>query len=522
MPGRARSWADVKMIEEGTVYLVGAGPGDPELITVKGLSYLESADVVVHDRLVDGRLLARARDDAELIDAGKSPGNWRMAQERINATLIEKAAEGRSVVRLKGGDPFVFGRGADESEALAEAGVPFEIVPGVTSAVAAPAYAGIPVTRRGLASSVTFATGSEAPDKPGAEVEWAHLAKAGGTLVVLMGWENLEAIVRSQLDNGRSPDTPTALVAWGTEPFQRTVSSTLDKIVDRAKDADLGPPVVLVVGQVVGLREKLRWFDNRPLFGKRVLVTRTRSQAGELSAQLAARGAQPIEVATIGIEPLQNFSELDAEIAALASYDWVVFASTNAVDAVAGRLESLSSYARAFAGTKVAAVGPATEGALHRLGISPDFVPEKFVSEAIVVGLEGLGVRGKRVLLPRSDLGREVLPEGLAAAGVDVVQVTAYRNVVPADLPQRLRGVIAEGIDVATFTSSSTIKNLVSALDGDLDGLKGAAIACIGPITAAAARDAGLTVDVEASEYTIEGLVEAVAAHFAMETSSDG
>jgi uroporphyrinogen III methyltransferase/synthase len=499
----------------GRVFLVGAGPGDPGLITLRGLQCLQAADAVVYDRLVDNRLLARARPGAELIDAGKVPGEERNRQTETNALLVRLARQGKQVVRLKGGDPFVFGRGGEEAEALQEEGIPFEVVPGVTSAIAAPAYAGIPLTHRRLASSFAVVTGSEDPQKDGSSVAWNSLAQQGGTLVVLMGWENFANIVQTLVQYGRSPGTPVAVVQWGTEPYQRTVVGTLSDIVGKANEAGLSPPVVVVVGEVVELRDKLRWFDSRPLFGKRVLVTRTRTQAGTLSELLSRRGAQPIEVPTIEIRPLEEFAELDGALRRLHGYDWVVFTSVNAVQSVFGRLETLGLDARAFRAARVAAIGPATAASLREHGIIADFVPDSFVSEAVVEGLKGHGMDGCRVLLPRADLAREALASGLSSLGAAVHEVAAYRTVTPEDAGARLREILTEGIDVATFTSSSTVRNLAQLLDGDLGLLSGVTIACIGPITAAGARELGLNVDIVASEYTVEGLVDALEAHFA-------
>ena len=321
------------------VYLVGAGPGDPGLITVRGLELLESADVVVHDRLVDHRLIRRARTDAEIVDVGKTPGGKGARQGDIHALLIARASEGRSVVRLKGGDPFVFGRGGEEAMALSRAGIPFEVVPGITSAIAAPAYAGIPVTHRGVASSVTFVTGSESPDRPGADVDWSALARTNGTLVVLMGWRSLESVVARLNSEGLPDDTPAALVEWGTGPRQRSVVGTLVDIIEKGRARGLGPPVVAVFGGVAALRKDIRWFDNRPLFGKRVLVTRSRAQAGALTRLLEGQGADVIEVPTIRIEPPEDYGELDEALRRLSAFDWVVFTSTNAVDAVFDRLQ---------------------------------------------------------------------------------------------------------------------------------------------------------------------------------------
>ena len=496
----------------GTVYLVGAGPGDPGLITVKGLRCLEAADVVVHDRLVDQRLVARASRDAEVIDVGKVPGEGGERQAEINALLVHRARAGKSVVRLKGGDPFVFGRGGEEAEALAEAGVPFEVVPGVTSAIAAPAYAGIPLTRRGTVSSFTVVTGSETSDKNA--VAWDALARAGGTLVVLMGWESLPAIADTLTREGLPATTPVALVQWGTEPYQRTVVGTLSDIAEKASQAGLSPPVVAVIGEVVGLRKKLQWFDHRPLFGVRVLVTRSRTQAGALSELLSQEGAQPLEVPTIEIQPLDDYTELDDALGELPDYDWVVFPSANAVEVVFDRLAGLGRDARAFHSARVAAIGSATADSLRTRGIVADFVPEEFVSESVADGLSHRIASGQRVLLPQADIGRQALAEGLAAHGADVHKVTAYRTVTPQDSAARLATLLEEGVDVATFTSSSTVRNLAALLEGDLKGLAQVKIACIGPVTAAAARDAGLEVDIMATEYTVAGLVEALKAHF--------
>ena len=498
----------------GMVYLVGAGPGDPGLITLKGLQYLESAEVVVYDRLVDRRLLDRAGPNAELIDVGKSPGKGGSRQNDINALLVAKSKEGKRVVRLKGGDPFVFGRGGEEAEALRAEGILFEVVPGVSSAIAAPAYAGIPLTHRGLASSFTVVTGSEAPNKDDSSLDWDQLARQAGTLVVLMGWENLASIVESLLSHGRPQGTPVALVQWGTEPNQQTVVGTLSDIVGKAADAGLAPPVVAVFGEVVKLRERLGWFDNRPLFGKRVLVTRTRTQAGALSERLTARGAQAIELPTIEIKPLDDYSVLDDALRRLDSYDWVIFTSVNAVRAVFDRLEALGLDARAFRAAKVGAIGSATAISLREHGIVVDFTPDAFVSESVVDDLKSRGFEGGRVLLPQADIARDTLSQGLSVMGATVEEVAVYRTATPQDSGVRVEAILSEGIDVATFTSSSTVENLAHLLGGKLDAISGVTIACIGPVTAATARDLGLKVDIVAKEHTVEGLVNALETHF--------
>jgi uroporphyrinogen III methyltransferase/synthase len=513
---------DLHTNRPGTVYLVGAGPGDPGLITLKGLRRLEEADVVVYDRLVDERLLARAPKGAEMIDVGKVPGERRNPQADTNRLLVERAGEGKQVVRLKGGDPFIFGRGGEEAEALAEAGIPFEVVPGVTSAIAAPAYAGIPLTHRGFASSFTIVTGSESPDKGDSAIAWDVLAQAEGTLVVLMGWDSLDSIAATLINEGRPAQTPVALIQWGSEPYQRTVTGTLSDIVEKAGAAGLAPPVVAVIGEVVKLRERLRWFDNRPLFGKRVLVTRTRTQAGALSDLLSDKGAHPLEVPTIQIQELEDHTKLDAALGALQTYDWVVFTSANAARAVFDRLGELGRDARAFHSARVAAIGPETAAALRARGIDPDFVPEEFVSESMVDGLKRRGIAGARVLLPGADIRRDTIPRGLAALGATAHEVTAYRTVVPVDSGARISEVLLEGVDAVTFTSSSTVKNLDTLLHGDLSRLGEARIACIGPVTAAAAREKGLSVDIVAREYTVAGLVEALNAYFTEEAHSHG
>lgn len=499
---------------QGIVWLVGAGPGDPELATLKAKRLIEAADAVVYDRLVDGRLLGYARRDAELIDVGKIPGKRVNRQEDINRLLIRLAGEGKRVARLKGGDPFVFGRGGEEAESLAAEGLRFEVVPGVTSAIAAPAYAGIPLTHRRMASSFTVVTGSEDPDKPDSAVDWRALARAGGTIVVLMGQANLRAIADALTRHGRSAQTPVALVQWGSEPYQRTLTGALGDIADKAAEAGFGAPAVTVVGEVARLRETIRWYDNRPLFGKRVLVTRTRAQASALCDMLARRGAQPIELPTIQIEPLDDYAELDAALANIAAYDWGIFTSANGVDAVFGRLEALGLDARALHGVKAGAIGPATAAELRGRGIAADFVPQAFVAESVVEGMAAYDLAGKRALLPRADIARAALSEGLAALGMRVDDVTAYRTVTPPDSAGRARAVLQEGVDIATFTSSSTARNLCALLGGNIDALQDVTIACIGPITARAAVDMGLKVDIMASEYTIAGLVRAIESHF--------
>src|SRR5437870_6362818 len=521
------------------VYLVGAGPGDPGLITVAGLRRLKEADAVVYDRLVNEALLKEVRPDAELVFVGKIAGESH-DQEAINRLLIEKAREGKRVVRLKGGDPFVFGRGGEEAEALREAGISFEIVPGVTSAVAVPAYAGIPVTHRGLASTFAVITGHENPEKPESSIDWGKLATAVDTLVFLMGTKTLPEIVEKLIENGCTPKTPAAVIRWGTTPEQQTVTGTLTDIVRRVQEANLSPPAITVVGEVVRLREKLSWFEDRPLFGKRVLITRTRRQASTLARLLAAEGASPIELPAIEIGPSGDADAVGEAIDALTAsrYAWAVFTSANAVELWFGHLRERGLDARAFATTKVAAIGPATAEALAGRGVVADGGPKEYVAEEVVRALlprlamaspsvrpeepssaaerrlEGSRVAtAPRILVPRAESARPELVEGLRAAGAEVDEITLYRAAVPETAPAEALSLLREGaIDIVTFTSSSTVRNLTAMLNGHIETLRGPLVACIGPITAKTAEELGLRVDVVASEYTVEGLVRALAA----------
>ena len=499
----------------GRVYLVGAGPGDPGLLTVKGLRCLERADVVVYDRLLDPSLLQAAPALADRVFVGKERGRQALTQEEINQVLIDRAGAGLEVVRLKGGDPFVFGRGGEEALALAQHGIPFEVVPGVTSPVGAAAYAGIPLTHRGIATTFTVISGSEDPSKPGSAVDWEALARVGGTLVVLMGWAGLESILATLHHHSMAPDTPVALVQWGTWPRQVTVTGRLDNVVDLGREAGLEPPVIAVIGRVVELREQLRWFDRRPLFGKKILITRSRTQASKLRGMLADLGAQPLELPTIQTAPLEDYAELDATLARLCNFRWVFFASINAVEAVFARLEQGETRrdARAFGNAQIGAIGPATAEALQHRGLIADFVPARSVSEAVLEELSGREWANVPVFLPSADIGRDALAQGLARLGARVERVAAYRTVTPENIGSLARETVEQRVDVVTFTSSSTVRNLLEALDGDGSGLKSSIIACIGPATAATARELGLNVDLVADRHTVEGLVEALVHH---------
>ena len=502
-------------MKKGVVYLIGAGPGDAGLMTVKGLGLLQRADVVVYDRLVDEGLFANVRRDAELIYVGKSSGSHMVEQSEINRILVAKAKEGKSVVRLKGGDPMVLGRGGEEAEALVANNISFVIVPGVTSAVAVPEYAGIPVTHRGLASSFAVVMGHEDPSKDGLSVEWGELASAADTLVCLMGMGNLENIVATLIGGGRPLDTPVALICDGTTPRQRTVVGTLATIVKRTERANLKPPVVIVVGDVVNLRERLAWFDKQPLFGKRVLVTRSRAQASVLSRMLAERGAEAVELAVIEIKELADTSELDDTVAHLQDYHWVLFTSVNGVEAVWQRMRAMGQDARHFGAIKIGAIGPATDERLQGLGLHADFISQEYTGESILKGMAELGVSGCRMLLPRSDIAPRDLVEGLTRLGAEPFEVTAYRTVLPDDVASEGKRRLLDGeIDVVTFASSSTVANLVALLDGNVAAINNAMVTCIGPATASAAAKAGIRVDIMAQEHAIPGLVAATESYF--------
>ena len=506
-------------MKAGVVYLVGAGPGDPGLISRKGLECLARADVIVYDHLVDERLLDSASAEAERIYVGKAAAEHAREQIEINELLVTEARQGKTVVRLKGGDPFVLGRGSEEAEALAQSHVPFEVVPGASSAVAVPAYAGIPVTHRGLASSFAVITGHEDPGKSHSSIAWEKLATGVDTLVILMGMQNLPEIVSRLLEHGRPPNTPVAVIEHGTRPEQKTVVGELKDIVDKVQGQQLGPPAVIVVGEVVRLREKMRWFDSRPLFGKCILVTRARHQASALSQLLSERGAQPVELPAIDIQPTADTAKLDQAISNLRDYQWLVFTSVNGVEAFFHRLSRLGLDSRALGGLKIGAIGPATAKALAPKGIIPDYVPQAYTSAGFIAGLKGWEVAGQRFLLPRADIADEQLAHGIRQLGAEAHEVASYRTVpATAAISQVKQMLLAGEIDVITFASSSAVSNLLAAFRGEDLALNSAKIACIGPKTADSAARAGLKVDIVAREHTIPGLVAAIEQYFRKET----
>ncbi len=498
------------------VYLVGAGPGDPGLITVKGMELLSRADVVIHDYLASERLLEHVKPGAETIYVGKRGGQHTYRQEEINSLLLEKAAAGGIVVRLKGGDPFVFGRGGEEAEILAAARVPFEIVPGVTSAVACPAYAGIPLTHRAYASSAGFVTGHEDPTKPDSGIDWEKLPRGVGTLVFLMGVKNLDKICERLIAGGRGPQTPVAIIEWGTTSHQKTTLGTLETIPEEARKARVAAPAIIVVGEVVGLREGLNWFEARPLFAKTILVTRAREQASSFVEKLEDLGADCLEVPTIEIVPPESWGPLDEAIRGLEAYDWVIFTSVNGVDFFLERLAACGKDIRALHRASICCIGPRTAERLERLMVKVDFVPEKFRAEGLVEELLARGVAGKRVLIPRAQEAREILPVKLREAGAAVDVITAYRTLKPEAPKQALAALFERGgVHLITFTSSSTVLNFADIFGGRLPQMmKGVPVACIGPITADTAKRLGLRCDIMPEDYTIPALVEAIVDYF--------
>jgi len=488
----------------GRVYLVGAGPGDPGLITVRGLELLRAADSVVYDRLAAPKLLDYARSDTARYYAGRASGYKALDQPEVNRLLVDLARRGQTVVRLKGGDPFVFGRGGEEAVACAAAGVPFEVVPGVSSITAVPAYAGIPLTHRAVASSFAVVTAHEDPTKPGVSVDWARLATGIDTLVVMMGLERLDRIVARLLEHGRPPETPTAVISHGTVARQRTVVATLVDIVARVRAAELRSPAIVVVGEVVRLRDTIAWFDQRPLFGRRILVARTREQPSILAARLRDGGADVVEAPVWRGEPADDAS-LSGALDHLARYEWILFTSARAVDVFCSALTAHGRDARALAQVRLAAAGRGTTEALARHFLRADVSTHAYLMDGIATALVHADVAGRRLLLVRSCGTYERLVERLMALGVVVDDAPAYRLVV--DEAETGAAVQSGPIDDIVFAAAESVRRLVAALGDALHGLDGARITCIGPRTAAAARDLGLRVDAVAPDATFDALV---------------
>ncbi|MDD2308879.1 MAG: uroporphyrinogen-III C-methyltransferase [Desulfuromonadaceae bacterium] len=504
-------------MSSGIVYLVGAGPGDPALITLRGMECLKKAEVVVYDYLANEQLLGYAAEAAERIYAGRVGGGHNQDQDEIHKLLVAKGGAGKVVVRLIGGDPFMFDHGGEECEALRNASIPFVIVPGVTAAAGASAYAGIPLTHRDITASVEFVTGQKRNDKRESDIDWERLSQGDGTVVFYMGVTNLRRNMQCMLEHGRSPDTPVALVRSATTGCQQVLVGTLADIADRAEECGLKPPAVTIVGGVVALREKLQWFDTLPLCGKKIIVTRAAEQAGEFSARLAARGATVLECPTIRLVEPENWQLLDLAIRELPGYDWVVLTSVNAVRFFFQRLDTLGFDARALGGCRVCTVGPRTADRIRSYGIKPDLVASDYKAEGVVDEFSRLDMQGSRVLFPRADKARDVIPRELKRMGAQVDSPVAYRNVLPERLPpETLFALEKRSVDCITFTSSSTVQNLAAMLGEELmlDMLRGVAVASIGPITSKSCRDLGLKVDIEPESYTIDALAEALERHF--------
>ncbi|MGH2980013.1 MAG: uroporphyrinogen-III C-methyltransferase [Solirubrobacterales bacterium] len=493
---------------EGVVYLVGAGPGDPGLATVRAVELIESADVILYDRLVPARLLEHARDEAELIYVGKEPGEPSTTQDDINRLLVQHGSSGRAVVRLKGGDPFVFGRGGEEAEALAEAGVRFEVVPGVTAGIAAPAHAGIPVTHRDDASAVAFVTAHEDPAKQESAFDWPALAAFPGTLVFYMGVRSLPALAAGLIENGREATEPAAVVERGTLLGQRTVTGTLAQIASLAAEADIRPPAVTIVGPVAALRDRLAWVENAPLFGRRVAVTRARAQASGLAGRLEELGAEVVQVPAIRIEPRPEGVREAIDELATGRCDVLCLTSPNAAGLLMAELDRQGLDARILSGTRVAAIGPGTAAVLRDWGIRPDLVPERSIAESLAADLVAQGVQDQLVLIPRASEARDVLPRELERAGAGVRVVALYETVrerLDDDQLERLARA-----EYVTFTSSSTVRFLIEAIGGIERFPERARVVSIGPVTSQTVRDLGLEVHVEAERHDVDGLVVAL------------
>jgi len=501
------------MNKKGKVYLIGAGPGDPGLFTLKGKKILEKAEVIIYDRLVKDTVLSFANPEAEYIYVGKVSGQHALSQDEINALLVRKAAEGKIVARLKGGDPFVFGRGGEEALFVRQYGYDFEVVPGITSAVAVPAYAGIPVTHRDFTSSFTVITGHEKPDKTESSINWGNVAGSIGTLVFLMGVENLKYISDNLISNGKDADTPVALIRWGTLSNQEVITGTLGNIVEKVRQADFKPPAVIIVGEVVKLHNDLSWVENRPLWGKKVVVTRASAQASTLLGRIIDYGGEAIEFPSIRIEKEIDLSPLYDAFKAINKYHWLIFTSVNAVDIFFEELMKAEMDIRDLKGINICAIGPATKDRLECSGLKVDVVPDEYRAEGILEELSHIINPGEWVLLPRAKGAREILPQTIRNWGAYVNEVYLYEAKTATSVSEDTLEEIKKGnFDYITFTSSSTVSNFVKIIGkGNVKNLdKKVKVACIGPITADKAREYGFKVDIMAKKYTIDGLLEVI------------
>ena len=505
--------------KKGTVFLVGAGPGDPGLLTVKAKECIEKADVLVYDYLANEIFLDYAKPGAELIYVGKKAGSHTKTQDEINNIICEKALSGLMVTRLKGGDPFIFGRGGEEAQELLKAGVSFEIVPGITSAISVPAYAGIPLTHRDHTATVAFVTGHEDPSKDQSNISWEKLATGVGTLVCLMGIGNLRNICRELIRNGRSPETPVAIIHRGTHPGQKTITGNLENIYEIAQKESIKPPGIIIVGDVVGLRQELNWFETKPLFGKRIVVTRAREQASGFLAGLREFGADCIEFPTIEIVPPDDWMPMDKSIDEIDIYNWLLFTSVNGVKYFFNRLYEKGKDVRTLKDIRVGAIGPKTAEAVRDYGIIPDLVPSEYRAEAVVEAFRELMTDDLKILLPRASKAREILPDELKKMGAHINIVDAYKTIMPDKKSDTVSRMLEAGeIDMITFTSSSTVTNFIEMFGDKTDQVKAwlndVDIASIGPITSETAKKLGLNITIEPADYTIDALTDVIVKHY--------
>ncbi len=496
------------------VFLVGAGPGDPGMLTLRAKEIIETCDIMIYDYLANADFLKWCKPDCEMVYVGKKGGDHTLPQDKINDLIVEKAGSGKRVCRLKGGDPYVFGRGGEEGEELVEAGIDFEVVPGITAGVAAPAYAGIPVTHRDHTTSVCFITGHEDPTKGESGHNWEVYGKSTSTLVFYMGVGNLPMIAHKLMENGRPGSTPVALVRWGTRCNQTSFVSTLEKVAEEASKRNWKAPSIIVVGGVCGLHDKLGWFEKKPMLGKGVVVTRAREQASGLVNILRGHGACVHEFPTISVEHLDDYNEVETAIMQLARYRWVVFTSVNGVKFFWEQLSEIGLDARIFAGMKIAAIGPATASELRGRGINPDFVPKKYVAEHVVKGLLELGIQGQDVLIPRARVAREVLPKELEKAGCNVTVLPVYETrLTQADGNEIIAALDNDEIHYVTFTSSSTVENFFELVaPAVFKTYPNVRVASIGPVTTGTLKKFGFTPDIQPDDYTVPGLVQALLA----------
>ncbi len=494
----------------GKVFLVGSGPGDPELISVKGLNCIKNADVILHDRLIDTSLLENVKESSEIINVGKSPGDSLLIQDRINELMREKALLGKYVVRLKGGDPFIFGRGSEEAQFLKKHGLKFEIVPGISSIYSVAAYAGIPLTHRGTSSSFTVLTGTEVLNSPEKLIGFRNILPYGDTLIVLMGLKNIENIVDVFINKGLDKNTPVALIGSGTTSRQNIIVGDLYNIIDKLNSVNISTPVVAIFGEVVKLRKEIKWFDNKPLFGKNILITRSKNQSSAIEKLLRSEGANPIIFPTIEIKPINKYKNLDKYLLNSKSFDWILFTSQNAVNPFFDRMFELGIDLRYLSSVKIGAIGSITSDTLKYYGIVPDVVGVNNNSSDFIDEFEDINFRGLKILLPTGNKSKNYLYNSLIDKGANPTNLEIYKTVEPGYSKSDLYKIFDNGIDICTFTSPSTVENLVKFIDGDLNLLSKSTIACIGSVTASAAEGIGLRVEIISKEYTIEGLLGAI------------